>query len=368
MDYYWNGRTDPAYNLALEEVMTSQADAPFVMLWRNRPAVIIGRNQNACREFDAAYAREHGIAAVRRMTGGGAVYHDCGNLNYSIFAFESDTNKRYVDFAPFAESVLSALRSLGVEAGFSGRNDILVGGRKVSGSAKCVHNGRILFHGTLLFDVDFDAMSAVLTPPQAKIEAKGVAFYHNGPRSYHHGTLLVDVNGEKLTRYLTPTKAKLETKGVASVRARVANLSEFLPSLNRETFRLALESELLRRFERKEPLPIPGNWIREAERIADERYRTWEWTFGESPDFTFERTRRFPCGTVTASLDVHSGIIRHVLFSGDFFGSAPVNELADLLTGCPHRADAVREALSGVEIGRHIAGLELDSLMELLVP
>ena len=328
MDYYWNGRTDPAYNLALEEVMTSQADAPFVMLWRNRPAVIIGRNQNACREFDAAYAREHGIAAVRRMTGGGAVYHDCGNLNYSIFAFESDTNKRYVDFAPFAESVLSALRSLGVEAGFSGRNDILVGGRKVSGSAKCVHNGRILFHGTLLFDVDFDAMSAVLTPPQAKIEAKGVA----------------------------------------SVRARVANLSEFLPSLNRETFRLALESELLRRFERKEPLPIPGNWIREAERIADERYRTWEWTFGESPDFTFERTRRFPCGTVTASLDVHSGIIRHVLFSGDFFGSAPVNELADLLTGCPHRADAVREALSGVEIGRHIAGLELDSLMELLVP
>ena len=328
MDYYWNGRTDPAFNLALEEIMTAQADAPFVMLWRNRPAVIIGRNQNAYAELDAAYAREHGIAVVRRMTGGGAVYHDLGNLNYSFFSFEADSGGRYADFAPSAEPVVAVLRSLGADADFSGRNDILVGGRKVSGSAKCVHNGRILFHGTLLFDVDFDAMSAVLTPPQAKIEAKGVA----------------------------------------SVRARVANLSEFLPSLNRETFRLALESELLRRFERKEPLPIPGNWIREAERIADERYRTWEWTFGESPDFTFERTRRFPCGTVTASLDVHSGIIRHVLFSGDFFGSAPVNELADLLTGCPHRADAVREALSGVEIGRHIAGLELDSLMELLVP
>jgi len=328
MDYYWNGRTDPAYNLALEEVMVAQADAPFMMLWRNRPAVIIGRNQNACREFDSAYAREHGIAVVRRMTGGGAVYHDLGNLNYSIFAFEKDANRRYLDFAPFAEPVLSALRSLGVEAEFSGRNDILVGGRKVSGSAKSVHNGRILFHGTLLFDVDPEAMAAVLTPPQAKIAAKGVA----------------------------------------SVRARVANLSEFLPGLDRETFRPALEHELLRRFGLDGALPIPDNWIREAERIADERYRSWEWTFGESPDFTFERTRRFPSGTVTVLLNVQSGIIRQASFRGDFFGSAPVDGLAALLTGCPHRADALRAALSGADIGRYVAGLELDSLLGLLVP
>ena len=328
MDYYWNGRTDPAYNLALEEVMTAQADAPFAMLWRNRPAVIIGRNQNACREFDAAYARENGISVVRRMTGGGAVYHDLGNLNYSIFSFETDASRRYVDFAPFAEPVLRALHSLGVEAEFSGRNDILVGGRKVSGSAKCVHNGRILFHGTLLFDVDFEAMAAVLTPPQAKIEAKGVA----------------------------------------SVRARVANLNEFLPGMDREAFRQALERDLLRQFERKEPLPIPDNWVREAERIADERYRSWEWTFGESPDFTFERTRRFPCGTVTVHLDIHSGVIRRAAFRGDFFGSAPVDELAALLSGCPHRADAVRAALSGANVGRYIAGMEPEHLVQLLAP
>ena len=92
MDYYWNGRTDPAFNLALEEIMTAQADAPFVMLWRNRPAVIIGRNQNAYVELDAAYTRENGIAVVRRMTGGGAVYHDLGNLNYSFFSFEADSD------------------------------------------------------------------------------------------------------------------------------------------------------------------------------------------------------------------------------------------------------------------------------------
>ena len=328
MDYYWNERTDPAYNLALEEVMTAQAEAPFAMLWRNRPAVIIGRNQNACREFDAAYAREHGIAVVRRMTGGGAVYHDLGNLNYSIFAFETEANGRYVDFAPFAEPVLAALRTLGADAEFSGRNDILVAGRKVSGSAKCVHAGRILFHGTLLFDVDFDVMTAVLTPPRAKIEAKGVA----------------------------------------SVRARVANLNEFLPGLDRETFRLAMEREFLRRFELKEALPIPDNWMREAERTADERYRSWEWNFGESPDFTFERTRRFPCGTVTAHLDIHSGIIRQAAFRGDFFGSAPTDELAALLTGRPHRADSLRETLSGADVGRYIAGLDADSLADLLAP
>ncbi len=328
MDYYWNERTDPAYNLALEEVMTAQADAPFAMLWRNRPAVILGRNQNACREFDAAYAREHGIAVVRRMTGGGAVYHDLGNLNYSIFSFETDANKRYIDFAPFATPVLSALRALGVEAEFSGRNDILVAGRKVSGSAKCVHAGRILFHGTLLFDVDFDAMAAVLTPPQAKIEAKGVP----------------------------------------SVRARVANLNEFLPGFDRDSFRQAMEHELLAQFGLKEPLPILENWKREAERTADERYRSWEWTFGESPDFTFERTRRFPCGIVTVHLDVHAGVIRRAAFHGDFFGSASVDELASLLTGCPHRADSIRAALSGADVGRFIAGLDRDSLADLLAP
>jgi len=328
MDYYWNGRTDPAYNLALEEIMSAQADAPFVMLWRNRPAVILGRNQNACREFDAAYTREHGVAVVRRMTGGGAVYHDLGNLNYSVFVFETDTNGRFADFAPFAEPVLAALRSLGVDAEFSGRNDILVGGRKVSGSAKRVHEGRILFHGTLLFNVSMDAMSAVLTPPQAKIEAKGVS----------------------------------------SVRARVANIREFLPHLTCDTFRLALERVFLERFGLDAPLPIPDNWMREAERLAVERYRSWEWTFGASPDFTFERTRRFPSGTVTVRLDVRQGIIRHADFSGDFFGCVPVDSLADALTDCPHRAESMRDALRGLDVGIFIAGLGQEDLLSLLTP
>ena len=328
MDFYWNDRTDPAYNLALEEIMAAQADAPFIMLWRNRPAVILGRNQNAYAEFDSAFAREHGIAAVRRMTGGGAVYHDLGNLNYTVFSFGTDADGRFADFASFAGPVLDALRSLGADAVFSGRNDILVGGRKVSGSAKRIHNGRVLFHGTLLFDVDLETMAAVLTPPQAKIEAKGVP----------------------------------------SVRARVANLKEFLPDMDRESFRPALQRELLKLAGTDAPRPIPDNWMREAERTADERYRSWEWTFGASPDFTFTRTRRFPCGTVTARLDVRRGVIHCAEFTGDFFGASPVAELAEALSGCPHRAGALRDVLTRFEVGRCIAGLDAESLLSLLAP
>ena len=328
MDLYWNDRTDPAYNLALEEIMAAQADAPFVMLWRNRPAVILGRNQNAYAEFDSAFAREHGIAAVRRMTGGGAVYHDPGNLNYTIFSFGTDEDGRFTDFASFAGPVLDALRSLGVDAVFSGRNDILVGGRKVSGSAKRIHDGRVLFHGTLLFDADLEAMTAVLTPPQAKIEAKGVS----------------------------------------SVRARVANLKEFLPDMDREAFRLALQRELLKLSGTDAPRPIPDNWMREAERTADERYRSWEWTFGASPDFTFTRTKRFPCGTVTAHLNVHRGVIQGAEFTGDFFGVSPVSELAEALSGCPHRAESLRDVLTRFGVERCFAGLDAGELLSLLVP
>ena len=328
MVFYRNERTDPAYNLALEEIMAAQADEPFAMIWRNRPSVIIGRNQNACREFDAAYVREHGLAVVRRMTGGGAVYHDLGNLNYTLLAFETGSDARYADFAVLARPVLDALRALGVEAEFSGRNDILVGGRKVSGSAKRVHDGRILFHGTLLFDADMDAMTAALTPPRLKIEAKGVA----------------------------------------SVRARVANLREFLPALDRETFPGAFAAALTARLGIGEATPVHDNWIREAERLADERYRSWEWTFGESPDFAFERTARFSGGTVTAHLDVHQGVVRRARFSGDFFGARPVDELADALAGCPHRPEALLAALSCLEPGRFIEGATAESLAELLSP
>ena len=328
MVFYWNERTDPAYNLALEEIMAEQADEPFAMIWRNRASVIIGRNQNACREFDGAFVREHGIAVVRRTTGGGAVYHDLGNLNYTILAFEADSDARYADFAVYAQPVLDALKSLGVDAEFSGRNDILVGGRKVSGSAKRIHDGRILFHGTLLFDVDMDAMTAALTPPRLKIEAKGVA----------------------------------------SVRARVANLREFLPELDRETFPRAFAAALTKTLGIDGATPIHENWKREAERLADERYRSWEWTFGESPDFTFERTARFPGGTVTAHLDVHQGVVRRARFTGDFFGADPVSDLAESLAGCPHRQDALREVLSRTNPGRFIEGATAEALAELLSP
>ena len=182
-----NPSVDPAYNLALEEIIASDYPFEAVMLWRNEPSIIIGRNQNTEAEINAAAVRERGINVVRRITGGGAVYHDLGNINYTIAA-----NDRQLDneaFARNAQIIIDVLHKMGVPAEFHGRNDILVDGRKVSGSAKSVLSNRTLFHGTLLFDADLSVLSQVLTPDEEKIKAKGIK----------------------------------------SVRSRVANLKEFLP-------------------------------------------------------------------------------------------------------------------------------------------
>ena len=322
MDYYWNERTDPAYNLALEEVMFGQADAPFAMLWRNRPAVIIGRNQNAVREFDSVYAREHGIAVVRRMTGGGAVYHDLGNLNYSFFSFETDANRRRMDFAPFAEPVLDVLRSIGVNAEFSGRNDILADGRKISGSAQCCMRDRTLFHGTLLFDLEM----------------------------------------EMLEKVLTPGKAKIESKGIRSVRARVANLKEFLPGMSTEDF-LALLTEKLVPVS-SAPGPVPEEWRQKAEKLACSRYRKWEWNYTSPFEFDWENAARFPAGTVELKIKVAGGRIGSLRITGDFFGDA--GEIEERLTGVPFDRESVAGALAGLDASKCISGLSTPEFLSLI--
>ena len=187
MRFFINDNNDPAFNLALEELLCSEFPEEVLMLWRNRSSVIVGKNQNTFAEVNRPFVEEQNIPVIRRMTGGGAVYHDIGNVNYSFIIHERRPGAD--SFAAFACPVTEALRRMGVDAQFSGRNDILVDGRKISGSAQCCVKERTLFHGTLLFDVDMDMLGKVLTPG----------------------------------------KAKIESKGVKSVRARVANLKEFLP-------------------------------------------------------------------------------------------------------------------------------------------
>ncbi len=325
MEFLINPSHDPAYNLALEELLASEYGREFLMLWRNGPSVIVGRNQNTLAEIDPDVVNELGVAVVRRTTGGGAVYHDLGNFNYTIARFGRLTGQE--SFADSAGAVVAALRRMGIPAEFSGRNDILVNGRKVSGSARRVFADRTLFHGTMLFDVDLSVLGRVLNPDAEKILSKGVK----------------------------------------SVRSRVMNLRELFPEWSIEEFRERFVAALLAESGAERPSPIPPGFAERAERLAAERYRTREWNFGSPYPYDFRNKKRFPGGTVEVLLRIEENRISEARFHGDFFGDAPVEELAERLIGCPLRPDAVLERLAGVgtqEYFRGVTAAEIASLFE----
>ena len=325
MDFFLDPAHDPAYNLALEELLASEYDREFFMLWRNGPSIIVGRNQNTLREIDADAVRALGIPVVRRTTGGGAVYHDLGNVNYTIARHGLAPGED--DFARCAHPVVAALRRLGAAAEFSGRNDILVEGRKVSGSAKRVLRDRTLFHGTMLFDVDLEVLGKVLNPDAEKIRSKGVT----------------------------------------SVRSRVMNLVELFPAWDVERFHAEFMAALLSELGISEVSPVPADFAARAEELADRRYRTWEWNFGSAYPYDFRRSGRFAGGTVELSVRVENNRIAEARFHGDFFGDAPAEELARQLSGCLFQIDAVEKRLAGIDLGRYMRGVtpaELASLFE----
>ncbi|MBR2372798.1 MAG: lipoate--protein ligase [Lentisphaeria bacterium] len=320
MRFFINNFTDPAFNLALEELLCRDFPEPVVMLWRNRASVIVGKNQNTLAEVNAAAVTEHKIQVVRRMTGGGAVFHDLGNINYTFTHHERCPGAD--SFARFAHPVVECLNSLGVPAEFSGINDILIDGRKVSGSAQCCIKNRTLFHGTLLFDADM----------------------------------------EKLAGFLTPGKIKIESKGIKSVRARVANLKEFLPGLTVESFMEKL-AEYLEHIAGKAE-NVPQEWIDKAEKLANERYRTWEWNFGSRFDCNWENAGRFSAGTVELKVQISDSVIKDIRITGDFFGSA--NEIEKILNGCTFRRSEIAKVLENIDLEQYISGLTKEEFLSLI--
>ena len=318
-----NKSTDPAFNLALEELIASEYHEEIVMLWRNAPAIIVGRNQNTEAEINAEAVRQRNISVVRRITGGGAVYHDLGNINYTIAA-----NDRLMDndaFARNASVITSVLHKFNIPAEFKGRNDILVDGRKISGSAKSVFTNRTLFHGTLLFDTDLSVLSSVLTPDEEKIRAKGIK----------------------------------------SVRSRVANLREYLPDWDVDAFLSALTAGLLEELGEDSVTPIPDALILRAEALANEKYRTWEWNFGSLTAYNYSCKSRFECGSVQVAFNVNNNRIENLNISGDFFGTRPVAELAEKINGSIPRDDDIAAKLAVVEVGDYISGLSANDLLTL---
>ena len=322
--YLETGSTDPAYNLAFEEyVQTHRCTGNYLILWQNKNAVIIGRNQNAEEEINAAFVRDHAIKVIRRNTGGGAVYHDMGNLNYSFITDALDISQRSA--LPFTKPVVRALKALGLDAEASGRNDILVSGHKVSGTAQHIIHGRILHHGTLLFESNPDMIAGALNPD--------------------------------------PTK--FQSKSVKSVRSRVGNIRAFLPAdMPLQGFwdylKIALSADGII------PTALTADELAEIEKLKAEKYDTWDWNFGRSPKFQRNCKKRFAGGMLELHLDVADGCIGDIRILGDFLALTPVEPLADALKGCPYREEAVAEVLDKFCLQDILGGIEKTEFLETL--
>ncbi len=341
MKLYINKSINPYFNLAAEEYLLANAKDDVVMLWRNEPSVIIGKNQNAFAEINFDFVKEHGIKVARRMTGGGAVFHDLGNLNYTFISsaggrMAEGIREGGLDFAYFTAPIISALREISLDASLSGRNDIVVatldGERKISGNAQCVLNGATLHHGTLLFSAKLEKML---------------------------GALNVD-------------KGKLKSKGIASVRSRVANIFDLMSEDVKEKlcdvsdFEKFLQDKLSKRFSAVAENLTDGV-IREISLLAEKKYSTDEWNLRRFGSFSTEHCRRFDYGSVEARFDVESGRIRKISFGGDFFGELDIAELEKLLCGIEYSREAVCAVLSEAQVERFILGAVASDITDLLL-
>jgi lipoate-protein ligase A len=325
------GVTDAHLNLALEEhvLRNRMGDDDLLLFYVNAPAIIIGRNQNTIEEINSDVVAERGIRVVRRVSGGGAVYHDLGNLNFSFMT--RDVHNRFNRYDRFNGPVVDVLRDLGVPAEIGGRNDIIADGRKISGNAQFATPDRMLSHGTLLLDTNLDDVTAALRPKPGKVESKGVK----------------------------------------SIRSRVANISEFLstPIAVDE-----LRERLLERiFGTRDRTLIPtlalsdGDW-QAAQELLGRKYGTAAWNYGENPASNIQRDRRFPGGEIDVRLDVKEGRIAGIRIFGDFMGRRDVDELEARLAGVLYERDTMIAALADVDLSEFFTGIERDDVLSLLCP
>ncbi|MCA1320186.1 lipoate--protein ligase [Bacillus tianshenii] len=320
------GITDPRINLAIEEYALKNLDIEdtYLLFYINEPSIIIGKNQNSVEEINTKYVEDNGIHVVRRLSGGGAVYHDHGNLNFSFIT--KDDGESFHNFKKFTAPVVEALKSLGVDAEMSGRNDILAEGRKISGNAQFSTKGRMFSHGTLLFDSEI----------------------------------------EHVVSALNVKKDKIESKGIKSIRSRVANIKEFLKEdITIEQFRQLLLEAIFKTKDVPQYELTEEDW-NNIHQLSKERYQNWDWNYGKSPKFNLQHSHRFPVGQIDIRLDVTKGKIENCKIYGDFFGVGDVSEIEELLIGVKYEKAEIAQAIETVDVKHYFGNITREELLDLI--
>ncbi|PHV59723.1 lipoate--protein ligase [Streptococcus macedonicus] len=328
MKYIVNNSHNPAYNVALEAYAFREllAEDELFILWINEPTIVIGKHQNAIEEINKTYTDEHGIHVVRRLSGGGAVYHDLNNLNYTIISNKSQEGA--FDFKTFSQPVIETLADLGVRATFTGRNDLEIDGKKFCGNAQAYYKGRMMHHGCLLFDVDMTVLGNALQV----------------------------------------SKDKIESKGVKSVRARVTNILDELPEkMTVEAFSNQLLNKMKESYPDMTEYVFSDDDLKNIQALADQQFGTWDWTYGEAPEYTIKRSVRYPAGKITTYANVEKSVIKGMKLYGDFFGIKDVADIEQALIGLRYEYPDVLAKLQTIDTTQYFTNITPQEIAKAIV-
>ena len=328
MIYIINESNDPHFNLALEEYVIKEMDPDrdYFILWQNSPAVIVGKSQNTIEEINQSYVEKYGIHVVRRLSGGGAVYHDLGNLNFTFIT--TNTGEVMDNFKKFTEPVIQALASLGVKAEFNSRNDLTIDGKKFSGNAQYYYQKRILHHGTLLYNSDLECIGQVLN-----VKAENIA-----------------------------------SKGVKYVRSRVTNIMDYLPHpIPLEEFKEVLVRHFGQDGRKVTKYCLADQDLARVNHLVETKYATWEWNYGRSPDFNLKKSGRFAGGYLEFLLEVQKGYIKNCKIYGDFFGEKDVQELEEVLHQAKYEREGIKELLQKADYAKYFSRISLEEVLSCII-
>lgn len=322
MRYIDNISTEPYFNLALEEYLLRQCQGEYFVLWRNQPCIVVGINQNTLSEINESYVKDKHIKVVRRQSGGGAVFHDLGNLNFTFIV--EDNGNRFNDFETFVEPIIGVLKELGVQAEFSGRNDLLIEGKKFSGNAQCKYKNRVMHHGTLLFSSDIVNLSdALISKP-----------------------------------------IKFSDKAVKSVASRITNISEYLSSpMNVSDFKNRIFEYIAREQTDKNITSLTPEEVGHVNAMVEQKYATWDWNFGKSPKYNFSNAKKFSCGTIELAINVNKGIMEDVKIFGDFFGVEAIESLEQALKGKKHQVENIQSSIKDFELKNYFGNISNEEFL-----